>query len=312
VRTGLRRGLGIVLVSALTLGVHGMCDATTAAAATVPAATSAVATTATVAGSNLVVDQNPDGQVAILRGAVLKTGVVHVQITSAYTAAPPDDEIYKLRNGATLGQMAVEIVLAVNSDPDVRAAAMRWFGGYGDEPEHVHFYSGDLFGPGADDYIPLPPGDYYVGQVNNPVATSVPFQVVSTVGNLDLPAVNQAVTMFAPDAVKAFPASGQLHTGPLLVSNVSDKIHFLLFVEVMPGTTDDDVAAWLAGQGHDPTKPGGRTFGVGTQSPARAVVTNVPASLAGGTFMGVDYLPSPVDGQSNLSHGFHVVVTFNR
>ena len=73
-------------------------------------------------------------------------------------------------------------------------------------------------------------------------------QTFRVVGNAyaALPATSQAVTMTEPDRF-VVSGGGKLRRGPLRISNNSGERHFAQFVQVQPGTTDADLAAWLSG-----------------------------------------------------------------
>ncbi len=268
-----------------------------------PAAASQVPVPAAVTSNNLVITQNPTtGQIS-LQGLVLQASQpVNISVSSAFPGG--DVEVYKPLNGVSQTAIDQNLLAAGtgSTDPDGAKAAIAWF------RYNTEIDGGLSTTPGSVNYKrTLPPGKYYVGQfhpVANPADPSKLLLPSNTAKSFVIVGTPQATLPYAPQKISMNDVNGdkfivdsvdgKLHTGQLLkIYNTSSELHFAQFVQMKPGTTMDDVAAWLAG-GANPALEGGGTLYFGTQTPqgASIVTFNVPAGL----YLVIDWIPSAKTG----------------
>ncbi|HSX34770.1 MAG TPA: hypothetical protein VLF62_03960 [Candidatus Saccharimonadales bacterium] len=276
--------------------------AVAAAAVVMAAGGMAQATAATV--NKLQISQNSSGQITIQQGQVLQAGpVVDVQVTSSYATADP--EIFQLRNGATLAQMDAKIVQA-GQGGQTAAAAMQWF------IQNTTFYGGLSQTGSVSFHRIMAVGTYYVAQMNpsatvKPSNTAKQFTVIGK-PNAIQPYADQTLLMndVSSDRFVVSSFTGQLHNGPLTVSNHSSEMHFSRFVQVKAGTTNAQISAWLAG-GADPTVPGGSVESFGTLSSYQ--VAQLDLNVNPGTYVILDFIPDKATGTPHALQGMFLIVT---
>lgn len=265
--------------------------------------TTATPASAAVVPNDLVIGQNATtGQVTIQQGTTLQAGPpVNITVSSAFPGG--DVEIYQPQNGVSQIDIDQKLIVAGNgaNDPAAAAAAMVWF-------RYNTVIYGGLSANGMVNYKHiLAPGKYYVAQfrpVQDPTNPNVMLLPSNTAKSFRVVGAPQATLPYAPqklsmndvngDKFIVGTVDGKLHTGQLLnIYNGSSELHFAQIIQMKPGTTDANVAAWIAG-GTNPALPGGGVLNFGTQTPqgASIVTFTVPAGL----YLVIDWIPDTTTG----------------
>jgi hypothetical protein len=220
-----------------------------------------------------------------------------------------------LRNGVTLAQATQDLDESYSSDPSVALPALRAF--YSD----MTFYGGLSIDPASHMSLTetLDPGGYYLSDETATTGATPP----ATLGQaqLQVTAPYAAAQMPLPDGLidaqlsqghQIFAAPADLPArGRVLLSNHTDQPQEFIFVQVQPGTSDQQIQAYfnaeVSGQTLPPDPFLATAGGMLAISPGRQA--ELGFAFRPGRYAVLSFVRDAQTGTENALEGMHRIIT---